>query len=154
MAFRAKPAGSVFYQCFGAQKIAMFTDITFKRPWNVCTGLPACFASKRFHKKNNWFSSKTVSFSEKCVVPYEVPRSVHFAGQRLSFDYWQHAKKSKPCFIIDSDCIWLYSMRHVWFRWVRVGFPKGRHQNVFCPSYCCQRSTTPCRAGRHRHFIV
>ena len=52
--------GTVFRSVAFAQKFAIFSNITFERPWNVCTGLPACFVPKsngncRFHQNPSDF---------------------------------------------------------------------------------------------------
>ena len=75
----ADTVGTVFRSVAFAQKCVIFSNITFERPWNVCTGLPACFVPKsngncRFHKKsvrflkNRQVFPKNVSCNMKCYA--------------------------------------------------------------------------------------
>ena len=57
-------------------------------------------------------------------------------------------EKSKPCpMFSERDRIWSLDIRHMWFQFARVGFPKGRHKNVFSCLKCSRGSVLAWSAG-------
>ena len=103
MTCHANPAGSVFRSVVFAQKIAIFTDITLERSWNVCTEIVDSI-------KTHPISKKLASFSKKYAMQYENVCFLRFAVQNLRFDYLQFEEKGTPCSIFPTTIPYIYKI--------------------------------------------